>query len=139
MFFSQTRSQLQRYSSHTEDDDTKHGAWRSRVWSSNRRPGRYSGCPCPRFLPWITHFTWQSTDILNCFLCFLVAGVASGSLKTQYCSLRSNIKFIYQNLSNLVRCPGLSQLSGTRRPPKNDFSSQRAFPGFAGFQRDIVI
>lgn len=81
-------------------------------------PGRYSSCPCPRFLPWITHFTLQFTDMLNCFTCFLVAGVATGSLKTQDCLLRSNIQYIYQNLSNLVRC--LLQLSGTRRPPQND-------------------
>lgn len=35
------------------------------------------------------------------------------------------------------RC--LSQLSGTRRPPQNDFLSQRAFAGFAGFPRDTVF
>ena len=58
----------------------------------------------PRFLPWITHFTLQITDVLNCFLCSLVAGVATGSLKTQDSLLRSNMKYIYQNLSNLVRC-----------------------------------
>ena len=131
-------AQLRKYS-HTDNDDAVHGAWRrvyerdiviqsepaakmvpSRTCISGPvgPPGRYGSCPCPRFLPWITHFTWQFTDILNCFPCFLVAGVATGLLKTQDCLLRSNIQYIYQNLSNLVRC--LSQLSGTRRPPQND-------------------